>query len=601
MKRNYLKIFINDKLQNQIMVSYLVVISFICAVLCGASYGIASYNSEQNAIKSYSEMLDYVGSGIVENLTQAEQLSDYLYANKKINEVLTMENDSEIASYYAISEVNQNLEEFALYSHFFTNISAIKIIGANGYQVIFGEDAIHLNKMTINTLPNYEWYDDTTENSGRIYWIGSSTNYAKSSESTVSLARQILGQKDIYEVLGYMYLSMNSSYFDQIFQDASVDSNVQLYILDANNNVVYDNLSHDSANYYDYLTDVQLDSETSVVEYIDGEKTLVVVSSIQQYEWSIVAHIPYSEITQNNRLYILINVAIGLVAVGVALMLFYFISLNLFKPIEELTAVMRCAQEGDLSVRSDYEKENEVGRMSRTFNYMLSQIQILMNRVVHEENAKKDMEYQALQSMINPHFLYNTLSAIRFMAMIQGTQGISEAIGNLIRLMQSTTQQTGLITLEQELEIANNYIAIMKIRHADKFNVIFDIEPDTYNLLCLKFMLQPIIENAIFHGIENKEGYGVITINTRREDDILYIEIEDNGVGMTQEDIERIFSATAVKSNGLNSIGIVNVDSRIKLIYGERYGIQIESELHKYTKVRVSIKAVETERQQKND
>src|SRR5690606_2842455 len=216
---------------------------------------------------------------------------------------------------------------------------------------------------------------------------------------------------------------------------------------------------------------------------------------------------------------------------------------------------------------------------SDSFNYMIERVHILFNNLLEEQ-------YKTLMTEINPHFLYNTLNSIRWMAIIQKADNIKEAIDALSRLLLNTINQTErFVTIEEELQNLRDYVYIQKIRYNDRFQIKYDIVKDVLNQKCLRFMLQPFVENAIFHGIDPEKNMLTIEISIYEEVDNIVFVVKDDGVGMTQEKLKEIFEAESDSSG----IGIKNVNNRIKMIYGQSYGVEIKSKEGSYTEVKMEL------------
>lgn len=230
------------------------------------------------------------------------------------------------------------------------------------------------------------------------------------------------------------------------------------------------------------------------------------------------------------------------------------------------------------------EGSREIGELSQSFGHMVVQIQQLMEKVREEEITLRKAELRALQAQINPHFLYNTLDAIGWLCEEERTQDAVEMVNALAKLFRiSISKGHEMITVEKELEHARSYLKIEKFRYK-QFTYSFDVEEECLNYYCNKITLQPIIENAIYHGLDRMVDEGEIQIGVHSRGDNLIFTVEDNGIGMTKEQCREILEGSAGDKTG---IGIRNVNNRIKIYFGEQYGIQIDSELDEGTKVTI--------------
>ena len=222
----------------------------------------------------------------------------------------------------------------------------------------------------------------------------------------------------------------------------------------------------------------------------------------------------------------------------------------------------------------------ELQHLGRSIGDMAKRIKKLMQDIVAEHESKRKSEFDTLQSQINPHFLYNTLDIIVWMIENEQKQEAVKVVTALARFFRiSLSKGKSIITVHDELEHVRNYLTIQQMRFKNKFVYEIRAEEDTMGLACLKLMLQPLVENAIYHGMEFMDGDGLIEIQVKKEGKDLWIEVRDNGFGMTKEQVENLLSEKPhVSSRRGSGIGVKNVNERIRLYFGEDYGLIIESE-----------------------
>ena len=290
-------------------------------------------------------------------------------------------------------------------------------------------------------------------------------------------------------------------------------------------------------------------------------------------------------------LYILVILFFSTAAAGI--LVTRLLTGHITRPIKILTAhIRKISETNDFSPDPDIEaSSDEIGEIGKAVNQMTDHIQNLLGQQARMYEQKKNIEISLLQSQINPHFLYNTLDSIRWMAVIQGSKNIEQTTGALERLLRNMAKGIGdKITLREELELVGNYIYIQQVRYVEIFDYICQIPEELLDCRIIKFTLQPIVENAILHGIEPMKQFGEIEISARQENGDLFISIEDNGVGMTEEELEELRTSLANKDkNALSGIGVSNVDARLKLHYGASYGLIYESSPGEFTRVTVHI------------
>lgn len=279
-----------------------------------------------------------------------------------------------------------------------------------------------------------------------------------------------------------------------------------------------------------------------------------------------------------------------LVSLGILVIFSNYIT----RPIQTLiTRIKKISNDNDFSYDPEIERSaDEIGAIGRVVNEMSGSIQNLLNETIEAGDERKNIEIALLQSQVNPHFLYNTLDSIHWMAVIQKNPGISSVTHSLVNLLKNMAKGlSSKITLEEELSLLNDYATIQSIRYLETFEIVNKIDRRYYRYTIIKMTLQPIVENAIFHGIEPTGVYGTITLDAYEDEQYLYITIHDNGIGMTGEEIEALMARTRQETkNTMNGIGVANVDRRLKLIYGKDCGLTIESVKGEYTLVTVKIR-----------
>lgn len=272
------------------------------------------------------------------------------------------------------------------------------------------------------------------------------------------------------------------------------------------------------------------------------------------------------------------------------------ISNYITRPIHKLIKRIKKISENDFSVDPKAEVSNdEIGEVFQVVNEMSLSIDNLIKENVAQNEQKKNIEIDLLQSQINPHFLYNTLDSIHWMAVIQknpGIQDMTRCLSNLLKNMSKGFSQK--ITLREELDLLNDYVTIQSIRYLDTFELINRIDPSFYSCLIVKLTLQPLVENAIFHGIEPSGVYGTITLDAREEGEYLLISVSDTGVGMTPKELSHVLDTSAGKTrHSMNGIGVGNVHHRLNLVYGSSCGLTIESKKEEGTRIIIRIKKEE--------
>ena len=283
-------------------------------------------------------------------------------------------------------------------------------------------------------------------------------------------------------------------------------------------------------------------------------------------------------------------VFLSCIIIGLSLSLLF--TRYLTRPIVRLMEHMDVISSGDFSRNPAIESNDELGVIGRQINEMSSHVSALMENRIRDEQEKMGLEIKMLQAQINPHFLYNTLDSIKWIATMQHSAGIVRVVSALSSLLKNMAKGFNeKVTVRQELDFLDNYVTIEKIRYIELFDVDITVEdPALYDAGIIKLTLQPLVENSIFSGIEPSGKPGLIQIHIYSREQVLYISIRDNGVGISKENINRMLTDTSrVTKHYMSGIGLPNVDRRIKLVYGQEYGLAIDSEVGVYTCVTVSL------------
>ncbi len=292
-----------------------------------------------------------------------------------------------------------------------------------------------------------------------------------------------------------------------------------------------------------------------------------VTAPLSQYEMTIVADrsVITGDITRTRNQIFLIALLLNLLACIPILV----IVTKMLRPLKNLEETMDQVSQGDLTARTEVQSEDEIGRLSKGFNDMIGQVEDLIDQLVTEKLLKKEAEIEALKYQITPHFMYNTLNSIKYAAVLQNSSEIAEQLEAFIELLQLSASDRGaFITMEQEIHMVQNYTKLQLFRYANSFTVDFDVSPDIARCYVPSLLIQPLVENAILHGIDLKKSGGRIVVRAAKEEDMLAISVEDNGRGMTEDDLKQLMSGE--RRSKFSGIGVRNVRERLQLYYGEK-------------------------------
>jgi two-component system sensor histidine kinase YesM len=566
-----------------ILLNSFLVIFTVLLISTASIYSFTSINARN--VKALSEQI----------INQVSQNIDY-YSNE-------MQNISTIANYdYYIQNFLNNpqrnpeedYEYTANISTLFNNISNTRI-DINAIIVVSSDNRVvsNINPNEIN--PNYNftnqsWYQGALDlENGFLMVPPHRQSYFKSSSDLVISFVKKISSFDSAKASGIILIDLNLNALKKICSSVKLGEGGYIIIVDNNSNVIF----HPDYSYmyraWDemYAKEVFKDDDPLIQEAIkshgqtlekniNGRNLMLTSHTLKDLNWVVIGIYPQDEILKEQTGITLMIIAIGLTVAGIGILSTLFISSLIFSPINDLRKRMKKAEKGTLAiVKTPTYTQDEIGSLNYSFDAMMDQIGELMQRIKKEERQKRKAELKFLQAQINPHFLYNTLDSIIWMAETNNPDIIpmTENLAKLFRLSLSGGRE--IITVKEEVEHVLSYLNIQKMRYASKLDFSVDIKEEILNLQTLKLILQPVVENAIYHGIKNMRNKGNILIKGMRIMDSVLLQVMDDGVGIEKEQLQNILKAQTKSKSG---VGIKNVDERIKLYYGEKYGLEIISE-----------------------
>lgn len=313
-----------------------------------------------------------------------------------------------------------------------------------------------------------------------------------------------------------------------------------------------------------------------------------------KYNLSAYALMPQSLLRENQKTLTRNLLLIAGMVIVLAMLISAFISRTLSRPLERMTGTVKQIRDGDTQLRIQNCKEDELGELGRSFNEMLDRIENLVSREYEAKLMLKQAEYNALQAQINPHFLYNTLDTMSSIADIRGcpeVSALSQSLSNIFRY--SLDMKNPFSTVAGEIVHLKNYIYVMNVRMQEEVEYVFDVEDSILKSTMPRISIQPLVENALTHGLRGSRRKKRIVITAKREGENLVISVEDNGIGIPEEERQELLNPD--RKNHTKSIGLNNIHSRMKILYGEAYGVTIESKIGEGTKVSLVIPSVRME------
>lgn len=560
-------------------IQLIITLSFTLATIIAMIFiGFMFYNkysvaAQQNVQMSTRQIIEQVGLNMDYYQNSIKSLSDLLYNSVSTSQELPN------------ARIEQQMDQIL---NTRDDVVAMAVFSDTG-ELVMGDPFSKL-KSNIN-VKNQNWFKQAEASPQELLFSAPHVEnlFEGRHNWVISHTRTITYNYKGAETQGVLLIDINFSSIDQLCRKASLGNRGYIYIINEKGELIYhpqQALIYAGLKGEDF-NNIGSNSYNSISEVFQGEKRIVTIEPVSYMGWK-VAGIFYMDdlIASRNEL---IRYAILIILFGTMFLIaiFVLISAKITKPIKELERSMKMVEEGQLDVSSNISGAEEIMHLSNAFNLMIARIKQLMDQIVLEQESKRKSELNALQAQINPHFLYNTLDSIVWMAENGKSQEVIGMVTALARLFRiSISRGKNIITVEQELEHAKNYLIIQKIRYKNKFQYEIKAQEEVLKCHTVKLILQPIIENAIYHGIEYMVDEGFISISAGKFENKLLFEVTDNGLGMAPETIEKLLYSDQ-KDNKGTGVGVKNVHERIRLTYGEEYGINIESELEAGTKVKI--------------
>lgn len=585
--------FVKDKMINyykKSSIQYIISISFtivavIGMVVVGGAFYLRFTNLTEDIIsKNNQSILEQVNLNLDSYLRNMMKISDTIYY--KVIKKTDLYNESIDKEMGLIYEANKDyLISISLFSDYGETISAYPIRelknNIDPRKNDWFESALNKRENLHFSTPHVQnlFFDP----SYKYTWV-------------VSLSRAVDLTENGEVKGGVLLVDMNFSWIEQICENVDVGKNGYVYIVDREGELVYH--PRQQLIYSDLIKENNYEAskyeDGNHVEKFEGVKRLATVKTVGYTGWRIIAISPMSDITADYYEINIFVVFIMFFATFILISINIFVSSRIANPIRELEKAVNEFENGIVNLNIPENGSYEVKHLAKAIKSMVKQMNILMENILNEQEQKRKSELNALQAQINPHFLYNTLDSIIWMIENENYNGSIIMVTALARFFRlSLSKGKNLITVKDELEHAKNYLTIQNIRYKKKFDYEIKTEEETLNLTSIKLIVQPLIENAIYHGMEYMYGDGEILIKSYLKGGDLYIDIIDNGLGMPQEIADKLLiNENNIKKKG-SGIGLRNVHERIKLYFGENYGLEIYSEPDEGTTIRIHMPSIE--------
>ena len=573
-----------SSIQSVIFATVAVLVLSAVVIVTGVSMKFTNTSIFENSSEYTHTIIQQMNQNIDSYIDYMENIAYLISSNEDVQDYLFDEKIDNEGRYRILNQFQTILDSRS-------DIRNVGIISKNGRMLINDGSKSVNQDLDLNTQ---EWYATALEKPNGSILTSSHVQHIISGERpwVITLSRGIRDRSGSGEKEGVFFIDLNYSAISGLCDQSTVGTKGYAFILDAKGNIVYHPQQQQLYNELqtENISLIMDTDEDTVLTGTGNDGKLYSISRSEKTGWTVVDCTNVKELLSKSRQAQSVYVLTAIILVIVALLFSRFMARSITLPIQKLRDSMKKVQEGDFSV-SDVvvDSKNEIGSLTKSFDVMTHRIHELMEQNVHEQEEKRKSELKALQSQINPHFLYNTLDSIIWMAEGKKNEEVVLMTASLARLLrQSISNEDEVVPIANEVEYARGYLTIQKLRYKDKLEFQIEVDSSILYIPLIKLVLQPIIENAIYHGLKYKESKGLLIVKGFMKDGNAVLQVIDDGVGMDEETLAHIYDKHKVNYHS-NGVGVYNVQKRLKLYYGEDYGITYTSELGKGTTATITI------------
>lgn len=573
-----------SSIQSVIFATVAVLVLSAVVIVTGVSMKFTNTSIFENSSEYTHTIIQQMNQNIDSYIDYMENIAYLISSNEDVQDYLFDEKIDNEGRYRILNQLQTILDSRS-------DIRNVGIISKNGRMLINDGSKSVNQDLDLNTQ---EWYATALEKPNGPILTSSHVQHIISGERpwVITLSRGIRDRRGSGEKEGVFFIDLNYSAISGLCDQSTVGTKGYAFILDAKGNIVYHPQQQQLYNELqtENISLIMDTDEDTVLTGTGNDGKLYSISRSEKTGWTVVDCTNVKELLSKSRQAQSVYVLTAIILVIVALLFSRFMARSITLPIQKLRDSMKKVQEGDFSV-SDVvvDSKNEIGSLTKSFDVMTHRIHELMEQNVHEQEEKRRSELKALQSQINPHFLYNTLDSIIWMAEGKKNEEVVLMTASLARLLrQSISNEDEVVPIANEVEYARGYLTIQKMRYKDKLEFQIEVDSSILYIPLIKLVLQPIIENAIYHGLKYKESKGLLIVKGFMKDGNAVLQVIDDGVGIDEETLAHIYDKHKVNYHS-NGVGVYNVQKRLKLYYGEDYGITYTSELGKGTTATITI------------
>jgi two-component system, sensor histidine kinase YesM len=555
-------------LRLRLMVYFLVILLFPLVSLGFVGPALYARSLERETTSHMTAMIGQVNKNIELHIREMERLIDLVAETRSVVSFL----ERGIATQ---EELGGILETLTTVSSTHPEIAGLLVVAEDDAWVSDG-----FSRTTRDPLTEEHWYGLARAAPGEVQLIArpigrnirSTRHYG--ADEVLSIVKTVTSADD-GKVRGAVLIDMRLSTIEELFTGSPLGKGGFLFIADSGGEMVYAPVNR--VAYRIPLEALSGDSSSAIMS-ASGADYQVLSQRSPYTGWRTLGVFSLAETLREVLMIRYWTYVIGGITMILAIVAAFFFTSSIAKPVLDLRSLMKRVEHGDLSVRFSGVPGDEIGELGLGFNEMIERIQSLIDQVYVEQRSKREAELRILQEQIKPHFLYNTLDTIQWMAQEHRVDDVVSMVGALTSLFRiGLNKGREFISLSDELEHVESYLCIQKMRYEDKFDYSISCDSALRASRVLRLMLQPLVENAIYHGIKERRGHGDLSVEARTEGGDLLLSVRDDGVGMNEETLARLSESLEEGGASVGGYGIRNVHERIRLTFGKPYGLSFKS------------------------
>ncbi|WP_177245962.1 sensor histidine kinase [Paenibacillus sp. BC26] len=550
--------------------------------------------------KSAELMENKIGGMALQNVQQMSKRIDNLmegYEDRSLQVVGNEEIQKQLIGKFPneTEQIRNNDANTAFLSNLVNSrndVNDIYLLGEKGFSYHYSpKTSFPAYNAFSNTFMEEDWYKQIREADGEVVYFGIRPSLIRSGDTNpvFSFGRAEKTFTTRGEIIGVLVYEIDPTEIIEILSEIDYNGSGMNVIVDAEGEIIGDK----DGNRLSSMLGVPLGDENQgiISTPMDGEQMLVVYNRLETSNWTLVGMLLGADLMKEAgslRWYIL---SLGLAFACIGILLAIFIASTVHRPLQKMIRAMRRAENGDFDARIEDKREDEFGYLFTHFNRMVARIKELINELYVQKLLEQGLQLKMLGSQINAHFLYNTLDSIHWIARIHKVDDISTMIFGLSKYLRvSLNEGRDEVSVSEVVQLLDSYIMIQKIRYQDKFSLHLHVDDSLEKYTVLKYIFQPLVENAIYHGLEKKSGKGRLDVAFIHEDDCLKFKVTDDGAGIAADkltDLQLILGGKG--SEEYNNFALRNINSQIHIAYGAQYGIEIQSKFGVGTEVMMTI------------